>query len=196
MAKYDRDTSFDNYFLLGDAYKQNDVIVSSVTHDEKWESCRLSCENCRVCKSVNPFRQQCWRHCDRCRYCNFRGHLTTKTHDLPYYNRHPYTPDPDDTLFTASNLATPRVCGPVAYAKFIDQYNDYVHCKQCQRAGKCWSKYQEKCIECSDEQLAVSCERKFGCPNPNGPLFAYGPPRNPVYTDCRMCWNTGYNTLV
>ena len=196
MAKYNRDTSFDNYFLLGDSYKQQDVIVNKFTGDEQWESCKKSCENCKICRDVSPFRQNCWRHCDRCKYCKFRDHRSSQKHHPPYWTRHPYTPDPDDIDFALSHRTTSKVCGPVMYAEYIKQYNDYINCKKCQQRNKCWSKYQEKCVECSDEQLAVPCEEKYGCPNPNGASYGYGPPRNPMYTSCRKCWKKQYTTLL
>lgn len=188
--------SLNHYFLLGDAYKQNDVIVNKITNDEQWESCGVACDNCRICKSTSPFGMQCWRHCDRCRYCKFRGHHTAQTRDPPYFNRHPDLPDPNYINFAASKFTTGGVCGPVLYADYIRQYNDYVHCKQCQLRGECWSKYQQKCVVCSDEQLAVPCEEKYGCQNPNGPLFGYGPPRDPMFTNCKKCWEKHYTTLM
>jgi hypothetical protein len=184
MAKYDK--HYDSYFLLENPYKQK--ITNTITDDEKWKSCKDACEDCRICKIVNPFRQQCWRPCDRCRYCKFRNFESSKTHDLPYYNKHPYLPDPAFVDYTAPTMVTSRMCGPVAYARYINQYNNYIRCKECQAVGTCWSKYRGKCVECSDEQLAVPCERKFGCPNSSGNLFPYGPPKNPIYTDCKLCW--------
>lgn len=185
-----------HYFLLGDAYKQNDVIVKKVTHDEQWESCKLAQENCKICKNVSPFPNECWRHCDRARYCQLRGHRSSRPHQPPYFNRHPYLPDPDYIKFAPSKFTTNGVCGPVMYTEYIKQYNDYINCKHCQEQNRCYSKYQKKCVECSDEQLAVGCEEKYGCPNPNGPLFPYGPPRDPKFTSCRKCWEKRYTTLL
>lgn len=184
-----------SYWLLGDSYRQTDSYVLNTTSDEKWMNCKDACNDCRICKSVNPFYQQCWRSCDRCRYCHLRDHKSSMKRDPPYYMRHPYTPDPDYIDHSLAKFHTTAVCGPKMYEDWVKQYNNYMQCKRCQQQDKCWSQYQQRCIDCDEGHLAKSCEDKFGCPNPINPYFPSVKPINPQFTDCRPCWYKGYNTL-
>lgn len=194
-----------SYWLLGDQIAPNgyteDSYVLNTTTDEKWMNCKDACEDCNICRKANPFYQNCWRSCDRCRTCHLRNHRSLKTRDPPYWNRHPYAPDPNlseasiNIQHPMSRFTTTNVCGPVMYQEFINRYSNYVQCQKCQSHGKCWSRYQQKCVDCDEGHLAKSCEIKFGCPNPMGPMFPYVPPRDPLMTDCRPCWQSGYTTL-
>jgi hypothetical protein len=146
------------------------------------------CKSCDVCKSVNgksPLR--CSKVCDQCIQYQLR-HNPDKGLDLPYANRHPYLPDPDYITYADSTMVTPRICGDVIYAEYIDQYNDYINCQICQTQKKCWSSDRHKCVECSERQMKVPCARQYGCQNAYGPIFPSGPPINPMYTSCRKCW--------
>jgi hypothetical protein len=193
-----------SYWLLKnevtpDGYTDHSLVFK-ITADEKWMNCRDACQDCNICRRANPSYQQCWRSCDRCRNCHLRNHRSLRYRDPPYWNAHPYAPNPDlssgvqsiHVQHPAARFTTTHVCGPVLNQEYIHQYNNYMQCKRCQENDKCWSKYQQKCVDCDEGNLATTCEDKFGCPNPMSPMFGAGPPRDPLFTNCVPCWRTGY----
>lgn len=177
--------------LLGDNYIDDGSYVLNFTADEKWLNCAGACDDCKICRSVNPFYQQCWRSCDKCRYCHLKE-AKSVNRDPPYFNRHPDTPDPRFVDFSLAKFTTTGVCGPVLYNDWVKQYNNYMQCLRCQEQDLCWSPYQQRCIECDEGNLNRTCESKFGCPNTKNPMFPPVPPINPLYTDCVRCWGRGY----
>jgi hypothetical protein len=149
------------------------------------------CKTCDICKSVNGNSLlRCSKVCDQCIQYQLRHTptLSSKGLDLPYYNRHPYLPDPRFIKFAESQMVTPRVCGPVIYAEYIDQYNAYSNCQICQLKGECWSSERHQCVTCPKKQMQVSCGKQYGCQNAYGPIFPSTGPINPMYTNCQKCW--------
>ena len=90
-----------------------------------------------------------------------------------------------------SKFDVSNVCGVNKKREYEEQYNNYIQCKICRDSGKCWSRYQQKCVNCDAGQMSKTCERLYGCKrNANVPndIVEYVPPKNPLYTDCRLCW--------
>ena len=151
---------------------------------EKW--CNTACQRCNDCKGESRGWSECWSACDECNRCNARKVRS----DV-------YT-DPSNYVLLQrklSDMPLPKqfcdnVCGVNMCKAFRKQYDGYGQCKRCQQRGQCWSEYQGRCIECPRSQRFRSCEEKWGCPNPNGSQFGAVPPTDPMFTECRPCWNS------
>lgn len=183
-------------------------LIRHVTSDEKSKKCKNACDDCSICMTINNDYQLCYRECDRCRYCSFKKHNYDQEPDPPYWNRYPELPNPilyGDVLYSElgskdelpigklnyaqSKFTTSNVCGPVMYQEYIDQYNNYMECKNCKRSGMCWSQNSKTCVHCDQNQLNRSCESRFGClgNTPNN-VNGHVPPKDPLYTACIPCW--------
>jgi hypothetical protein len=82
-----------------------------------------------------------------------------------------------------------NVCGVNMCREYRDRYEGYMQCKRCEQQSKCWSQYQNRCVECPDYTSPGRCEEKWGSANLRGSQFGYTPPVNPMYTDCKPSWH-------
>jgi hypothetical protein len=149
--------------------------------------CDTACKRCTDCKSESRSWDECWSACDECNRCYARS-VRADVYDDPYY----YMPWWGNRSFAETPLAKQfcsNVCGVNMCRNFRKRYDGYRQCKRCQQRGQCWSEYQSRCIECPRSQRFKSCEEKWGCPNPNGTQYGYVRPMDPMYTDCKPCWN-------
>jgi hypothetical protein len=153
---------------------------------KKW--CVTACQRCDDCKREERGWDECWSACDECNRCYART-VREDVYDEPYN----YMPWWDNRKLSETPLAKQfcsNVCGVNMCKAFRQQYDGYAQCKRCQQQGLCWSQYQGRCIDCPRSQRFKSCEQKWGCPNPNGAQFGYVPPRDPMFSDCKPCWNS------
>lgn len=80
----------DNDFLLGNSYIDDDSLVFHNTSDEININCDSACSDCMTCMKANfGVYQNCFRSCDRCKYCHLKSHNYQQTRDPPNYDRHP-----------------------------------------------------------------------------------------------------------
>jgi hypothetical protein len=162
----------------------------SKTSNYKSDKCKIACKQCRVCKKDTREYDDCWSACDMCNRCNADSH-NAKIFNDPYVYR-PWFLSKDNHSFETVPITKQycdNLCGPVMCKKYNEQMFNYTQCLRCQEQRKCWSPYQQKCIDCGYDRSIVSCEKKYGCNNPDGPQFAKVPPINPMYNNCTVCWD-------
>jgi hypothetical protein len=152
---------------------------------KKW--CNTACDRCNDCKKESRAWDECWSACDECNRC-YAKTVRADVYDDPYNYMFPWY----QRTLAETPLAKQycdNVCGVNMCRAFRQQKSGYDQCKRCQQRGLCWSQYQSRCIECPRSQRLQSCEQKWGCPNPHGSRFGYVAPTDPMYTDCKPCWN-------
>lgn len=150
---------------------------------EDW--CNTACQQCDDCERETRTFSECWTACDECKRCQARVHRAD-VYDEPYF----YILQPR-TLAGTPAIAKQycdNICGVNMCKDYRDRLEGYNQCKRCEQQGLCWSQYQNRCVQCPSNQ-AGGCERKWGCPNPNGSQFGFVAPMDPMFTDCRPCWN-------
>jgi hypothetical protein len=141
------------------------------------EQCARVCQECKECKSdrSQPWGwSDCWQKCDECNRCSAAAHNADSYND-PYY----YRPDwAQRTLATTPALSKQfcdNICGVNMCKVYRERLDRYDECKRQERLSATRN---------------GDCERKWGCPNPNGAEFGYRAPIDPMFTDCKPCWTT------
>lgn len=160
------------------------------------QNCKSACDNCNLCKKDTRDNSDCWNSCDMCNRCN-TDYKNSQSYDEPYEYR-PWFLSKDNHSFGIIPYAKQfcdNVCGIKICKKYREQYANFIQCNQCQLQGKCWSPYQQRCIDCGYTRAMEPCENKYGCANPNGFEFANVPPINPMFNNCTVCWDqSNYST--
>jgi len=154
------------------------------------QQCKRACSRCDLCSKDTREYDGCWNSCDECNRCSADS-KNSQVYDDPYEYR-PWFLSEDNHSFNIipyTKQYCDNVCGVKTCKKYREQYTNYQQCKRCQLQGKCWSPYQERCIDCGYDRAMQSCENKFGCKNPNGYEFANVPPINPKFNKCQICWD-------
>lgn len=154
------------------------------------QNCKAACDNCTKCQKDTREHDQCWSSCDMCNRCN-ADYENSRSYDEPYEYR-PWFLSQDNHSFGIvpyTKQFCDNVCGVRMCKKYREQFNNYQQCKRCQLQGKCWSPYQQRCVDCGYDRAVIPCEEKYGCPNPNGFEFANVPPINPMLNECNVCWD-------
>ena len=170
-----------------------DKYLANQNCTNTYRGCDSACAECNACKRESRSWSECWRKCDQCNRCAAAEYRENKYAD-PYYYQAPWV---HRTLATTplSKQFCDNVCGVNMCNAYRDRYNGYMQCKRCEMQSKCWSPYQQRCVECPPDSSPGRCEMKWGCPNPNGSQFGHRPPIDPMFTDCKPCWNPlNYNT--
>lgn len=154
------------------------------------EYCNTACQQCDDCERETRGYSECWSACDECKRCQASA-IRADVYDEPYF----YVLQPR-TLAGTPAIAKQycdNICGVNMCKAYRARQDGYNQCKRCEQRGQCWSQYQQRCVQCPGGRAmtgsASSCERKWGCPNPNGAEFGYVPPMDPMFSDCRPCWN-------
>lgn len=151
------------------------------------QKCENACVACADCKRGTRTWSDCWKQCDECNRCAAAAHRNDSYSD-PYYYENPWY---QRTLATTplSKQFCDNVCGVNMCRAYRERYEGYMQCKRCEQQSKCWSQYQNKCVECPPHTSPGRCEQKWGGHNLKGAQFGYTPPIDPMYTDCKPCWN-------
>lgn len=158
----------------------------------KEELCTTACERCTDCKAEKQGWQgkewsECWSACDECNRCHAREVRADQYND-PYNYMVPFVTRSLSTEPLAKQFCS-NICGVNMCKAFRARYDGYSQCKRCQQQGKCWSQYQQRCVKCAQSQAYKNCEEKWGCPSPHGTQFGYVAPIDPMFTECKPCWN-------
>lgn len=161
-------------------------IASQRSNTIRKDWCLTACQRCSDCKPESRNWSECWSACDECNRCHARTVRDDDYNDP--YNYILVNRRLDNTPALAKRFCS-NVCGVNMCKAYRQRYNGFTQCKRCQQQGKCWSQYQGRCVDCPREQALSSCAEKWGCPNRNGSQFGYGPPVDPMFTDCIPCWN-------
>jgi hypothetical protein len=146
---------------------------------QKYIALSRQCDD-NACENEEDFWKR--RHnCNQSKAAEYRE----DRYNEPYYYEPPWGRTTLAKTPSISRQFTAGVCGINQATEYAQQFEGYKQCQRCERQGMCWSSEQRKCIECSNPG---QCERKWGCPNPNGEEFAHVAPKDPMYTDCKPCW--------
>jgi hypothetical protein len=130
----------------------------------KKQWCDAACKRCVDCKDESRDWSDCWSWCDECQRCEAAA-MNERSYNEPYFHtlrRRTLGEVPAIAKQVCDNVCGVNVCK--AYGERRQAYN------VCRRSG------------------STDCERKYGCPNPNGIQFGYVLPKDPMFTDCKVCW--------
>lgn len=141
----------------------------------KREWCNTACNKCVECSSEKgtsrkeypqPERSysDCWSWCDECTRCEAAA-VSDRSYNDPY-----------NYILQPRSLAQT----PALAKQFCDNICGVNMCKP-------YRQRQQGYQECK-RQGAEGCEKSWGCPNPNGLQFGYVAPIDPMFTDCKPCW--------
>ena len=170
--------------------------ISGSTKENYEDSCEAACKQCKLCSLDTREYGDCWSACDMCNRCH-ADYKNSQVYNEPYEYR-PWFLSQDNHSYGIvpyPKKFCDNICGVKMCKKYKEQVNNYEHCKRCQEIGKCWSPYQQRCIDCGYNRAMKSCEDKYGCANPNGYEFANVPPINPMLNGCNVCWDqSNYST--
>lgn len=151
------------------------------------EVCETACRSCNDCKPESRSWSDCWSACDECNRC-----LARKIRSDIYLDPYNYMPWWHNKSVSNTPIAKQfcdNICGVNMCRRYRRRKEGYEQCLRCKQRGQCWSEYQSRCVQCPESQRGRSCEMKWGCPNPFGGEFGYVGPIDPMYTECRPCWN-------
>lgn len=154
------------------------------------QKCEEACEACRLCKNDTREYDDCWKNCDRCNKCHV-NYKNNQVYNEPYEYRPWFLTQANHSysIIPYAKQFCDNVCGVRTCQKYRTQLENYHQCKRCQLQGKCWSPYQQRCIDCGFDRAMKSCESKYGCANKNGFEFENVPPINPMFNNCVICWD-------